>query len=131
MNTLRIASGDLAYWTVVDEEYRVIPSADAYLRHLRWGRDRAESTTRSYAGDLVLFLGWASSSERTIRSAVEDLPVFVALLRKQPIARAGSGQGQPRSSDRINHVLTVVREFCHFLVARGDLDSAVLDLLYE
>ena len=32
----------LAYWTVVDEEWRPVASADSFLRHLRLGADRAE-----------------------------------------------------------------------------------------
>ena len=32
----------LAYWTVVDEESRLVASADSFLRHLRLGADRAE-----------------------------------------------------------------------------------------
>ena len=46
------------YWTVVDDELVVVPDADAYLRHLRFGRDGAELTTKSYAGALALFLCW-------------------------------------------------------------------------
>ena len=46
------------YWTVVDDELAVVPEADAYLRHLRLGRDSAELTTKSYAGALALFLAW-------------------------------------------------------------------------
>ena len=37
------------YWTVVDDEYVKVPVADRFLFDLRFGRDRAESTTRVYA----------------------------------------------------------------------------------
>lgn len=46
------------YWTVVDDELAVVPDADAYLLHLRLGRDCAELTTKSYDGALALFLAW-------------------------------------------------------------------------
>ena len=46
------------YWTVVDDELAVVPVADAYLRHVRLGRDGAELTTKSYAGAIALFLRW-------------------------------------------------------------------------
>jgi integrase/recombinase XerD len=35
---------------VIDDNLRPVPVADAYLRHVRLGRDDAESTTKSYAG---------------------------------------------------------------------------------
>jgi hypothetical protein len=37
------------YWTVIDEDYRVVGAADEYLQHLRLGQDAAESTTKAYA----------------------------------------------------------------------------------
>jgi integrase/recombinase XerD len=43
------------YWTaVVDDEYRVVGDVDEYLRHLRFGQDVAESTTKAYAESLAL-----------------------------------------------------------------------------
>ena len=45
---VRLPSGS-CYWTVVDGEYRVVGEADEYLRHLRFARDSAESTTAAYA----------------------------------------------------------------------------------
>jgi integrase/recombinase XerD len=44
------------YWTVVDEDCRVVAAADEYLRHLRLGQDAAESTTKAYAEALALYL---------------------------------------------------------------------------
>ena len=52
------------YWTVLDEDLVVVPEADAFLRHLRLGRDCSELTTRSYAGGVALFLGWCAGSGR-------------------------------------------------------------------
>ncbi|WP_432824572.1 hypothetical protein [Dactylosporangium sp. CA-092794] len=45
-------SGD-GYWTVLDGELRVEPVADGLLRELRFGRDRAEATTKSCAGGVA------------------------------------------------------------------------------
>jgi integrase/recombinase XerD len=42
---VRLPSG-VVYWTVVDADYRVHGDSDAYLQHLRLGRDAAESTTK-------------------------------------------------------------------------------------
>ena len=43
MQALRVALTEtLAYWTVLDGTWRPVPVADAFLRHLRLGADRAE-----------------------------------------------------------------------------------------
>ena len=54
----------LAYWTVVDEQWRLEPLADSFLRDLRLGADRAEGTTRTYAGDLACYLEWCAVTHR-------------------------------------------------------------------
>jgi len=38
------------YWTLLDDDLEPVVEADEFLRHLRFGRDAAESTTRTYAG---------------------------------------------------------------------------------
>ena len=38
---MRLPSGQ-RYWTVLDEDLAVAGEADAFLRHLRFGRDGAE-----------------------------------------------------------------------------------------
>src|SRR6478752_6600775 len=57
------------YWTVVDDDYRLVGEVDEYLRHLRFGQDCAESTTKAYAESLALFLRWCERSERDWRTA--------------------------------------------------------------
>ncbi|WP_239591408.1 hypothetical protein [Mycolicibacterium tusciae] len=49
------------YWTVLDEDLHVVGVADEYLRHLRFGRDAAESTTKAYAHSIALFLSLVRS----------------------------------------------------------------------
>lgn len=120
-----------AYWTVVDENYEVVEAADGFLRDLRFGSDRTESTTKLYAGELALFLGWAAGSGRDLERAARELSRFVLLLRTTPITRHGRGYGRPRGAARINHVLTVVREFYKHAVAHGRVDAAVIAALYE
>jgi integrase/recombinase XerD len=132
MQTLRVElTGALAYWTVVDDDWVPVPVADAFLRHLRLGRDRAEGTTKAYAGDLALYLGWCAASRRDLAGGAGALSLFVAMLRTTPVARAGSGQGQVRSPGRINHILAAVREFYKHAAADGAVDASVLTLLYE
>ena len=120
-----------AYWTVVDQHYEVVEAADGFLRDLRFGADRTASTTKLYAGELALFLGWAAGSGRDLERAAHELSRFVLLLRTTPITRRGRGYGRPRSAGRINHVLAVVREFVKHRVAHGQLDPRVLAALYE
>lgn len=121
----------LAYWTVVDDDWCPVLVADAFLQHLRLGRDRAEGTTKAYAGDLVLFLGWCQDSGRGLTDGARGLGLFVAMLKTTPVQRAGSGRGQVRSAGRINHVLTAVRELYKHAVANGTVDASVLGLLFE
>ncbi|EQD59298.1 XerC/XerD family integrase/recombinase, partial [mine drainage metagenome] len=132
MQALRVALTDtLAYWTVVDDDWRPVPSADAYLRHLRLGADRAEGTTRSYASDLACYLSWCEATGRDLLAGVQALGSFVTMLKTTPVTRAGAGRGQVRSAGRINHVLAAVRELYKHAVAEHTLDASVLTLLYE
>ena len=50
---VRLPSG-ARYWTVLDDDLAVVGEADAFLRHVRFGRDQSESTTRAYAGGIAL-----------------------------------------------------------------------------
>ena len=132
MRALRVTVTEtLAYWTVVDENWRPVEPADSYLRHLRLGADRAEGTTRAYAGDLACFLAWCGESGRDLVAGARDLPLFVAMLKTTPVARAGSGRGRVRSPGRINHLLAAVRECYKHAVANGAVESSVLAFLYE
>ena len=131
-STLRVVlPGGLAYWTVVDDKYELAWAADAFLRDLRFGADRTESTTRLYASELALFLDWATASGRDLERAGRELSRFVLVLRTTPVTRRGRGYGQLRSPGRINHVLSVVREFYKHAVAHGRVSASVMAALYE
>ena len=119
------------YWTVVDAEYVKVPVADRFLFDLRFGRDRAESTTRVYAGELAGFLRWCAGTGRSLEDGARHLSRFVLLLRSTATERPGAGQGRPPGPARINHVLAVVREFFKHAVADGAVDGSVLAALYE
>jgi integrase/recombinase XerD len=120
-----------AYWTVVDDGYTRVEVADRFLFDLRFGRDRAESTARVYAGELARFLSWCGASGRSPEDGARDLSRFVAFLRTTPTTRAGAGKGSPPGPGRINHILGVVREFFKHAVADRAVDGAVLAALYE
>lgn len=119
------------YWSVVDAEYVRVAVADRFLFDLRFGRDRAESTTRAYAGELARFLAWCTSTGRSLEQGASDLSRFVLALRAMPIERAGAGQGRPPGPGRVNHVLSVVREMYKHAVGAGAVDPSVLAALYE
>jgi hypothetical protein len=80
---------------------------------------------------------WRCSSEfclgsgRSLRRAAFELDRFVHFLAVTPIERGGRGQGQLRSPERINHILTSVRELYREAVARGMLDGEVLPALFS
>lgn len=132
LRSLRVVlPGGRAYWTVVDGGYRVVDAADRFLRDLRFGADRAESTTKLYAGELALFLGWAARSGRDLERAARELSRFVLVLQTSAIERRGRGFGGVRSAGRINHILAVVREFYKHAVADRVVDASVLAALYE
>jgi site-specific recombinase XerD len=120
-----------AYWTVVNENYVKMAQADQFLFDLRFGRDRAESTTRLYAGELARFLAWCARTGRDLEDAAQHLSRFVLVLRTSPTERPGAGYGRPPGAARINHTLAVVREFFKHAVANGTVDASVLGALYE
>ena len=120
------------YWTVVDEDYVKVEVADHFLFDLRFGRDRAESTSRVYASELARFLGWCRGpGQGSLEDAARHLSRFVLSLRTTPTTRPGAGQGRPPGSGRVNHVLVVVREFFKHAAANGAVDGEVLAALYE
>jgi integrase/recombinase XerD len=72
------------YWTVVDDEYRIVGDVDEYLRHRRFGQDCAESTTKAYAESLALYMRWCERSGRDWRTAAERMGAFVTWLKHTP-----------------------------------------------
>ena len=135
---MRMPSG-VRYWTVVDDEWRLVPVADAYLRHVRFGRDDAESTTKTYAGAVALYLTWCGMTSRDWTTAAAQLGSFILWLRHAPSpggvgARSvvpGPGAVPVRGPRRINTVLAAVRGFLCFAVDQGDAPAQVLRQLFE
>lgn len=72
------------YWTVLDEAMAVVPVPDRYLRELRFGRDRAESTTEKYASRIALFLRWCAATGRDWREAAADFGLLIIWLKYTP-----------------------------------------------
>jgi integrase/recombinase XerD len=141
---LKLPSGQ-RYWTVIDDDLQVVDVADAFLRHQRFGRDGAESTTKAYAHAIVLFLRWCRCSGRSWEAGVEQLGSFMTwLAHAGPAASgvagsdtgpgvvlAGPGARAARSASRINGVLTAVRGMVAHAVATGGAPAHLVPLLYE
>jgi integrase/recombinase XerD len=127
------------YWTVLDEELQVVGVADAYLRHLRFGRDMAESTTKAYAHSIALFLRWCARSGRSWQVGVEQFTLFMTWLAhaRSPagddagVVIAGPGAAAPRCPSRINAVLTAVRGMVVHAVTSGHVPAGLVSTLYE
>ncbi|MGH8297065.1 MAG: tyrosine-type recombinase/integrase [Steroidobacteraceae bacterium] len=129
------------YWTVVDDDLAVVTVADAYLRHVRFARDGAELTTKSYAGAIALFLRWCARTGRHWHTGVEHLGLFMTWLRHAPRdsdgggelaeVMAGPGVAPVRGARRVNVVLSAVRGLVIHAVAAGDAPVRLLPLLYE
>jgi integrase/recombinase XerD len=124
------------YWTVVDEEFIPVPVADRWLLHLRFGRSRAELTTKAYAEAVALFLVWCRRTSRDWRFAAADLGLFIVWLTHTPSGPpgqvvAGPGSAPVRHERQINKVLTAVRGLLTFAVSAGEAPSAVIGQLYE
>ena len=138
---VRLPSG-ARYWTVLDEDLAVVPVADGFLRQIRFGRDGAESTTRSYAHSIALFLRWCSRTGRSWQAGAEQLPLFMTWLAHAGPAVSGAGAsstlvlpgpGCPpaRGARRINGVLTAVRAMVVHAVSTGQADGRLVPVLYE
>jgi integrase/recombinase XerD len=139
---VRLPSG-AGYWTVLDEELAVVPVADVFLRHLRFGRDGAESTTRAYAGAIALFLRWCARTGRDWQAGAAQLGSFMTwLVHAGPSASgaegvdagmvlAGPGGPAARSPRRVNAILTAVRGMVVHAVAEGAAPGRLIRLLFE
>ncbi|MDN5855770.1 MAG: site-specific integrase [Actinomycetia bacterium] len=139
---VRLPSGQ-RYWTVLDEDLSVVGEADAFLRHVRFGRDGSELTTRAYAGGIALFLRWCARSGRHWHVGVEHLGLFITWLRHAgpqvsgadaaPGGQvlAGPGRAPVRGARRVNAVLCAVRGFVSHAVTCGHAPGGLLALIYE
>jgi integrase/recombinase XerD len=139
---VRLPSG-VRYWTVLDEGLAVVPAADAFLRHVRFGRDGAELTTRAYAGSIALFLRWCARTGRDWQAGAGELGSFMTwLVHAGPLASgieaadagmvlAGPGGPGARSPRRVNAILSAVRGMVVHAVTEGKAPGYLIRLLFE
>src|SRR6266702_2749916 len=139
---VRLPSG-ARYWTVLDEDLAIVPVADGFLRQVRFGRDGAESTTKSYAHSIALFLRWCARTGRTWQAGAGQLGSFMTWLTHagpaascagggpEGMVLAGPGSTPARGARRVNGVLTAVRGMVVHAVAAGQAGGDLVALLYE
>ena len=142
---VRLPSGQ-GYWTVLDGDLQVVEVADGFLRHQRFGRDGAESTTKAYAHAIALFLRWCARTGRGWQAGVEQFGLFMTWLAHagpsasgaeaagatgSGVVLAGPGVAPARCPSRINGVLTAVRGMVVHAVAAGQGSAGLVALLYE
>src|SRR5664279_5378057 len=139
---VRLPSG-ARYWTVLDEDLAVVPVADEFLRHVRFGRDGAESTTKSYANSIALFLRWCARTGRSWQAGAEQLALFMTWLSYAgpsasgaeaavtSVVLAGPGAVPARGGARGNGVLSEVRSMVVHAVSAGQAPGHLVSLLYE
>ena len=138
---VRLPSG-ARYWTVLDEDLAVVAVADGFLRHVRFGRDGAESTTKSYANSIALFLRWCARTGRSWQAGAEQLSLFMTWLSyagpsasgaqaATAVVLAGPGGVPARGAARVNGVLTAVRSMVVHAVSVGQAPGHLVPLLYE
>lgn len=127
------------YWTVLDDDLEVVAVADHWLRNLRFGRDRAELTTKAYAGGAALYLRWCRITGRCWTEAGRGLGLFMVWLKHTPaprdgiaaVVRPGPGAKPVRGERRINRVLVAVRGLLSYAVSTGEASRGVLGQIYE
>ena len=130
------------YWTVLDDDLQVVAVADSFLRHQRFGRDGAESTTKAYAHALALFFRWCKSTGRSWEAGVGQLGLFMTWLGHAkatgPDGTVGPasvltwpGARPYRSPARVNAVLTALRAMVVHAVATGQAPAGLVALVYE
>lgn len=127
------------YWSVVDDDrYEVIEVADRFLQYVRFGRGRAESTTRKYAEAIALYYTFCSA--RSVSWADPDITAFQVWLRVAPSPRhphasrrvwAGPGHASARGDNHINLTTYAVCEMFKFAAAEGMWEEAGLRRLFE
>ena len=141
---VRLPSGQ-RYWTVLDEDLHVVGVADGFLRHQRFGRDGAESTTKAYAHAIALFLRWCAGTGRGWQAGVEQFGLFMVWLAHagpaasraeatdsgSGVVLTGPGAPPARSASRINGVLSAVRGMVVHAVTTGQAPAGLVALLYE
>jgi integrase/recombinase XerD len=133
----RFVSDAGGYWSVVDDDtYETVAVADRFLQYVRFGRGRAESTSRKYAEAIALYLTFCAL--RGLDWTRPDITAFQIWLRVVPSARrptplnqASWGATPVRGDNHINLICYAVCEMFKCAAAEGVWPSEKLGSLFE
>ncbi|MCX4580282.1 site-specific integrase [Streptomyces sp. NBC_01571] len=113
----------------------VVGDVDGFLYHLRFGRARAESTTKTYTGHLKRFHAWCGEHDLSPEHAAAELSHYLTKLRTTPWLTSGRGRGQLPQDSTLAPALAAIHGFYLHLadlrrisakaVDTGELQSAV------
>ena len=126
-----------AYWSVIDDgTYKTFTVADRFLQYVRFGRGRAESTTRKYAEAIALYLIYCA--RRGVEWKDPDLTAFQMWLRVTPPLRRSAASTSRfdsstpvRGNNHINLISYAVAEMFKFAAAAGLWPADRLGTLFE
>jgi integrase/recombinase XerD len=126
-----------AYWSVIDDgTYETFTVADRFLQYVRFGRGRAESTTRKYAEAIALYLTYCA--RRGVEWTDPDLTAFQMWLRVTPPLRRSAASTSStdssvpvRGNNHINMISYAVGEMFKFAAAEGLWPADRLGTLFE
>lgn len=123
----------LRYWTVLESDtYEIFAPANEFLFHLRVGLSRAESTTLSYSTSIALLLEWSYRSEIDWKIAAPYLSRFIYWLQWfDPAKPKEPSETLQRTPQRVNVVLTAVRQFYDFQISRNVVPGHASKSLYR
>ena len=124
-------TGTFAYWTVLSgPALDVVEDIDDYLRHLRFGQARAESTTKTYAGHLKRFHLWCHEQGLTRSQAAHELARYVMHVRTTPRETAGRGQGELPADSTLGPALAAIRGLYLHLADISRVGPEVIEALF-
>jgi integrase len=122
----------LAYWTVLSGlTLEPVRPVNHYLRHLRFARGRAESTTKTYAGHLKRLEQWRRARDLTWEEAAREIAGHLIDRRITPRTTPGRGLGRRPSDAALAPALAAIHGFYRHAADVGDVDRAVLAVLFE
>ncbi|WP_431033381.1 tyrosine-type recombinase/integrase [Streptomyces sp. P6-2-1] len=129
---LRVEVTDtLAYWTVLaGPTLRVVEDMDGFLCHLRFGRTRAESTTKTYAGHLKRFHIWCNEQGLSREHAAVEFPRYLMKLRTTPRLTSGRSRGRPPQDSTLAPALAAIHGFYQHLADLRRISAHAVDALF-
>jgi integrase len=123
---------NLAYWSVLSGQgLTPVDDFDMFLRHLRFVRGRAESTTRTYATHLKRFEAWRLGMGLDRRGAAVRLADYVIHCRCQVVRPRGDIPTAPPAEASLTQGLVAIHGFYRYALDMGIVDLDLTPVLFE